>query len=337
MIDLIPMPSLNVGLVGTGYAARLRAETFYADPRSCLVVVAGHDLDRTTEFSQPFEAESLTDWNMLVQREDIDLVVIATINRDHGAIAHAAIRAGKHVVVEYPLSIHLSEAQEIIALTGSQNTLLHVEHIELLSGIHSAIVSALPEIGTPFYARYASINPQQPAPQKWTYSTELFGFPTVGALSRVNRLLHLFGPVSTVSSQSRFWDATKEMQPDAPGLYTTCMCSAQLRFVNGVMADLVYGKGEALWAAERKLEIHGDRGLITIEGDQGLLVQPDATRPLDMGSRRGLFAKDTQMVLDYLTKGTPLYTTTADSLYALTIAEAMRHSAKTGQTIHIEP
>lgn len=54
-----------------------------------------------------------------------------------------------------------------------------------------------------------------------------------------------------------------------------------------------------------------------------------------MGSRRGLFAKDTAMVLDYLTTGTPLYITPDRSLQSLKVADAARRSAETGETIEL--
>ena len=194
---------LKVGLVGTGYAAKLRAEAIQADSRSQLVAVVGHDLARTTTFCETYEAEALTSWQALLDHDQIDLVVIATVNRDHGAIAQAALQAGKHVVVEYPLSLDVAEAEALMALAKAQGKLLHVEHIELLGGLHQALVKSLPQIGAVFYARYATINPQRPAPQKWTYQPELFGFPFMGATSRIHRLTDLIGKVATVSCQAR--------------------------------------------------------------------------------------------------------------------------------------
>lgn len=329
--DLSARFPLRVGLVGTGYAAKLRAETLKADGRSQLIAVAGHTLSKTTEFSQTYDAEALSSWRELVDRADLDLIIIATVNRDHGAIAHAALEADKHVVVEYPLSLDVVEAEELIAIAASKNKLLHVEHIELLSGIHVAAAETLPKIGTPFYVRYSNLNPQRPAPQKWTYDPELFGFPLVGALSRVQRLINLFGRVNLVHCQARFWGNSRPLDP-----YTSCLCSAQLRFASGLIAEVVYGKGEALWQTERSLMIHGERGAVLLDGEQGKLVSDGETYALDLGSRRGLFAKDTAMVLNTLEKGVPLYITPTASLYALRVADAARRSAETGQAIEID-
>ncbi len=321
------MPPTRVGLVGTGYAAKARAESLKAEERSQLIAVAGHMFEHTQTFSKTYGAAALESWQALIDRSDIDLVIIANVNKEHGKIARAALQAGKHVVVEYPLSIDYNEAVTLAQLAQTQQKLLHVEHIELLSGIHQAVQAALPEIGQPFYARYTSFNAQHPAPQKWTYSSQLFGFPLIGAVSRIHRLTHLFGRVAQVSCQTRFQPA------DRSDFYHTCLCTAQLQFVNGLIAELTYGKGDRLWQSGRSLEIQGEQGGIFVDGDQGRLVRLSDTQFLDLGSRRGLFAKDTVMVLDHLINQSPLYVSLTESLYALQVADAARQSAEQGQPI----
>jgi len=319
---------VRVGLVGTGYAAKLRAETLQTDARSQLVAVVGHAPEKTSVFAQTYQAVALNDWQELV-RSDLDLVIVSTINRDHGAIARRALETGKHVVVEYPLSLDAREAEELIGLAQAQVKLLHVEHIELLGGLHQALKQSLPAIGNVFYARYSTINPQRPAPRRWTYQPDLFGFPLSGALSRLHRLTDLFGSVATVSCQTRFWGIDSEF-------YKACLCTAQLSFTSGLLAEVSYGKGETLWQDERKFEVHGEKGGLIFDGDQGVLVQAEERTPIEVGSRRGLFAKETGMVLDHLCEGTPLYVKPDASLYALKVADAARRSAETGETVVME-
>ena len=323
-----PSVPIRAGLVGTGFAAKLRAETLQADSRSHLVAVSGHTFEKTKEFAYTHEASAVDSWQQLVEHPDLDLVIICTINRDHGAIARAALDAGKHVVVEYPLCLDPSEAESLIALAQAKGKLLHVEHIELLGGLHQALRQSLPEIGNTFYARYVTITPQRPAPKRWTYHQELFGFPLSAALSRIHRLTDLFGDVASVSCQSRFWEASSEY-------YTACLCSAQLRFTNGLIAEVTYGKGEAFWQGLRNFEVHGEQGTLVFEGDQGTLVRGEERTAIDVAGRRGLFVKDTGMVLDYLIEGTPLYVSATDSCYALKVADAARQSAETGKAISL--
>ncbi len=320
---------IGIGLVGTGYAAKVRAEAINAEPRAKLVGVAGNTLDKTSAFAQTHQTPVFPTWQALINSPAVNLVVIANLNRQHAEIARAALFASKHVIVEYPLALEVSTAESLIALAQNQGCLLHVEHIERLGGVHQALIAALPEVGTPFYARYATITPQHPAPQKWTYNHDQFGFPLIGALSRLHRFTHAFGRVTQVSAQANYFPSTVQ------DYYAACICSAQLQFASGLVADVIYGKGEGLWVPERKLEVQGDRGALVFTGDTGVLINAQGEQPLETSGRKGLFARDTASVLDHLIDGVPLYVTIAESLYTLKVAEAARKAAETGQTVQI--
>ncbi|MBR8826475.1 MAG: Gfo/Idh/MocA family oxidoreductase [Gomphosphaeria aponina SAG 52.96 = DSM 107014] len=317
---------LKVGLVGTGYAASQRAKALQDSPRSVLLAVSGNSPENLATFCQTYSVPAVNSWQQLVNDSNLDLIVICTVNRDHGTIARAALEALKHVVVEYPLSLNLREAAALMSLAQKQNKLLHVEHIELLGGVHQAIRQYLPAIGKVFYARYSTITPQRPAPRRWTYHQELFGFPLTAAVSRIHRLTDLFGSVATVNCQARFWDAPES------GYYTSCLCAAQLGFTNGLIADVIYGKGENFWQGDRTFELHGDEGTLIFAGEKGTLVRGEEITPIEVVPRRGLFVQDTEMVLDYLWEGKPLYVSPSASYYALLVADAARFAVTTGQT-----
>ncbi|GAB1539602.1 Gfo/Idh/MocA family oxidoreductase [Scytonema sp. NUACC21] len=321
---------VRVGLVGTGAAAKLRAEAFVQDKRSHLVAIAGNTPEKTEAFAKSYETEMVNSWEHLVEREDVDLVVVCTVNRDHGAVVHKALKNSKHVVVEYPLSLDVAEAEELIALSKRQNRLLHIEHIEILGGVHQALKQHLPQVGQPFFARYNTIKPEHPAPRKWTYNHELFGFPLIGALSRLHRLVDLFGDVMSVNCHNRFWTVQTDY-------YQSCFCEAVLSFNSGLLAHVIYGKGETLWHPERKFEVHGENGGLIFNDDTAILIQAGERKPIEVGTRRGLFAKDTTMVLDCLIHGTPLYITPEQSLYTLKVADAARRSAEEGITAICNP
>jgi biliverdin reductase len=318
---------LRVGLVGTGYTAQRRAETFQQDERTQLVTVAGNTLENIQAFCQTYSISSSTSWQELVNRSDIDLVVICTINRDHGAIAYAALEANKHVLIEYPLALKPQEAEVLIELSQARRKTLHVEHIELLGGLHQAIRKYLPEIGEVYYARYHTINPQRPAPRRWTYHHQMFGFPFCAALSRIHRFTDLFGSVFSVSCQSRFWDI-----PDSD-YYTACLCNAQLRFNNGLIAEIVYGKGDVFWQGSQTFELYGDNGALIFDREKGNLVRGEEKIPIEVISPQGLFAKDTSMFLDYLLLNKPLYVKPTASLYALKVADAAYRSTQSGTVV----
>lgn len=318
---------LRVGIVGSGFVAKLRAEILSQDPRITVVAIAGNP-EKTQAIAQELAIPNVHQyWSELVVRPDIDLVVICNVNRDHGAVVGQALRSGKHVIVEYPLSFNLAEAEELVKLAQQQNLMLHVEHIELLGGVHQLVMEHLAKVGKPFYARYSTKSPQRPVPDKWTYKPDLFGFPLTAAVSRLNRIIVLFGKVKAVSCQLRY------RGDHLPHHFTSCVCNAQLQFENGVLADVSYSKGEDFWQPERIMELQGSQGALIFSGDKGKLVTADGEMELDAGTTRGLFKKDTENVLSHLFTGTPLYTNHESILHSLAVANAAEKSATTNQIV----
>lgn len=305
---------IKVGIVGTGYAAKKRAEALKLDSRVELITATGSNPQLTEAFCDEFALKPSASWLELVNNPDLDLIFICTINQLHYPVAFEALKAQKHVVVEYPLALNPAQAQTLIDLAHAQQVLLHVEHIELLGGVHQAIAESLPQLGKIFYARYVTFVPQNPVPLNWKYHYESFGFPLIAALSRIHRLTNLLGEVDQVIGKNRDWDATIE------GYFKACFCHAQLTFHNGAIADVIYGKGEVFYQRERIFELHGETGSLIFEGETGILLTAGQKINLEVKPRRGLFQEDTTLVLDYLTLGKSLYVKPEQSLYALKIA-----------------
>ena len=322
---------IRVGVVGTGYAAKTRVKAFEADERSQVVKVAGRNAERTIRFAEEYGLPGVDDWRSLVEDSAIDLVVVSTVSSLHGDIVQAALEANKHVVVEYPLSLDLAQAKWLIALADERKRLLHVEHIELLGGLHRAMREYLPQIGTPGYVNYRTINVVRPAPVKWTYRFDLFGFPFCGALSRVHRLTNLFGPVSAVDCCTRVVDSERDTD-----YFASVLSSARLQFESGLVAEVTYAKGEGVWAARRDMEVQGRLGALVFERNEGTLTTAEGVESIQVAPRKGLFVKDTQDVLNYLTEGTWLYVEASESLYALRVGDALRRASESGQTVRLD-
>src|SRR5581483_12433624 len=110
---------LRIGLVGYGFMGRTHSNAyrqvnqfFDVDYRPELKVVCGRDKKKLEEFAGRWGYQSFeTDWQALVDRNDIDVIDIASPNDTHAAIAVAAAKAGKIVLCEKPLGRDLAEAK----------------------------------------------------------------------------------------------------------------------------------------------------------------------------------------------------------------------------------
>ena len=323
---------IGIGLVGCGFVAVRRAEAIATDERARLVAVSARN---PKAFAQTFGVKAIADWRQLIQLKDVDLVGVTHINCEHAQVVAAALEAGKHVVVEYPLALEIDQAARLIELAHRRQRLLHIEHIELLGGLHRAAAEHLAAVGTPQYVRYSTISPKHPAPSKWSYEPALFGFPLMGAQSRIHRLTQLFGRVRWVSAQTRYDNVP--IVDFVGDRFSSCLCLAQLGFASGFIAEITYGKGEGFWRASRRLEIQGDEGTLLFQEDIGMFINAAGEQPIAVGKRRGLIREDTYRVLDYLTEGRPLYSSPEESLYSLRVADAARRAAENQTTIELAP
>ena len=113
---------INIGIVGAQFMGRAHSNAWYDVPKYYdlpfnPVMKAACDIDpaSATDFAERFGWESFhTNWEELIQRDDIDVIDICTPNDLHMPIAVAAARAGKHVVCEKPISMNAGEARQML-------------------------------------------------------------------------------------------------------------------------------------------------------------------------------------------------------------------------------
>ncbi|EOF4703676.1 oxidoreductase [Klebsiella sp. RHBSTW-00215] len=119
--------AIRVGLIGYGYASKtFHAPLISGTPGMTLAAVSSSD-----------ESKVLADWpvvkvvsepGQLFSDPTLDLIVIPTPNDTHFPLAKAALEAGKHVVVDKPFTVTLSQARELDAVAKREGRLLSVFH-----------------------------------------------------------------------------------------------------------------------------------------------------------------------------------------------------------------
>ena len=89
-----------------------------------LVIVADVDEARVTSVAGEVGCLATTDWQELMGRDDMEVVVVCTTNNWLAPITIAALNASKHVLCEKPLGRNLSEAQEMVAAARKSGRIL---------------------------------------------------------------------------------------------------------------------------------------------------------------------------------------------------------------------
>jgi UDP-N-acetyl-2-amino-2-deoxyglucuronate dehydrogenase len=111
------MDTFKVGIIGCGALHSIHADTIIKNPKTKLVAVADIDENKAKETSIQYGCEYFTDYKELLKQENIDAVHICTPHYLHAPIAIEAMRAGKHVLSEKPMSISVSDAEELIKVS----------------------------------------------------------------------------------------------------------------------------------------------------------------------------------------------------------------------------
>ena len=117
------MKKLNIGVVGCGFMGRTHSNAwgkvshfFDLDCQPVLKAICDCEAGKAQAFAQQWGYESFeTDFGRLVERQDIDLIDIATPNNTHAQFAIAAAEAGKMVTCEKPLSMNPAEGERMVA------------------------------------------------------------------------------------------------------------------------------------------------------------------------------------------------------------------------------
>ncbi len=113
-----------MALIGFGYAGRVfHAPLIAATPGLLLTVLGTRRPAAETGYSG---VEVVADPLAAARHPAAELVVIATPNDSHVSLAEAALRAGKHVVVDKPFTITLADAQRLASLATDLGLVLSV-------------------------------------------------------------------------------------------------------------------------------------------------------------------------------------------------------------------
>jgi predicted dehydrogenase len=103
---------MRVAIIGCGLIGQKRARSL-GDSR--LVAAADTNLARSQQLAaQNPGCLAFDDWRPVVEREDVDLVIVATTNDSLTPIALAAVRRGKHVLVEKPAARAADELEPLV-------------------------------------------------------------------------------------------------------------------------------------------------------------------------------------------------------------------------------
>lgn len=110
---------MRYGIIGCGGIGQLRAEALAQTPGAQLVAVSDVDATRANDVAGRFHSQAVNRWQALVERGDLDAVIVSTPPASHSEISIAALENGKHVLCEKPLARNVEECQAMVAAAAT--------------------------------------------------------------------------------------------------------------------------------------------------------------------------------------------------------------------------
>jgi len=282
------MRPLGVGILGFGFMGRThtyahRSIPLYYDPPplACRLKV----VCRTTEDGARAAVEiggferGATDPMEVIAADDVDIIHICTPNREHFPALEAAIKAGKHVYVDKPVTADLDEADRLAAMlpsyTGTAQVALQNRFFPATLRAKQLVDEGFLGAVTHFRAAYlhsGSVDPEKAVNWK---STAAAGGGVIRDLGShaIDLVTWLIGPFASVNCVSRIW-AQERPSLDEPGTMMKIDVEEAaimlFRAADGAIGSVEASKIATGTEDELRFEIHGRHGAMRFN-----LMQPN--------------------------------------------------------------
>ena len=257
-------PTLGFGIVGVGMIADYHAQAIAHSVGGRLVGIATRNADNARAFAAkhqvPFATTSVAE---LVARPDIDVVCITTPSGAHLEPALAAVRAGKHLVVEKPIEITTERADELLRAADAARVKV-CPIFQARFGEGARTIKAALDAGR--FGRLVLAS----AYVKWHRSREYYtGWKGTLALdgggALINQAIHgldLLQWFAGLPSEVFCWKTRRVYEH----IEAEDTAAASVRYPNGALGAIE--ASTALWPGwQRRIEICGEKGSAMLEDD----------------------------------------------------------------------
>jgi len=236
----MPSAPLRVGIAGAGHFGRYHALKVAAEPRAKLVGIHDIDIERARTVGWEAGAPEMDLGALLAA---CDAVIVAAPAEVHHSLALAALKAGKHVLVEKPIAATLVQADELARCAAAQSLVLQVGHLERFSAAHPALAG---RIGAPLYIEATRIAPFKPRGTDVSVILDLMIHDLDLILSLVE------SPIAHVDAIGA---AVASAHED--------IANARIRFASGAVATITASRVAA--RTERRMRIFASDGYLAVD------------------------------------------------------------------------
>ncbi|NIM98354.1 MAG: Gfo/Idh/MocA family oxidoreductase [candidate division Zixibacteria bacterium] len=168
----------RIGIIGVGRIAMAHfdAAMELKDQLVELVAIADVRADRAREIADKFKVKSVYgDYHELLKDPEVEAVIVCLPNFLHHRVCRDAAKAKKHILVEKPMAMNLTEADEMIEAAQENQVTLMVGQSRRFSDAIKEVRRRMDEIGPPFRMDISFLVSFPQPPTDWWKSSEKAG------------------------------------------------------------------------------------------------------------------------------------------------------------------
>lgn len=260
--------TIRIGIIGCGRIAQHHAAGYRAAADLCRVVVCCDEwsIDLAQQMAASVGgAETTNRWQDVIARSDVDAVSICMPHFQHYEIAMAAAQAGKHILVEKPMAMNLTECRAIVEAADRSGALVMVGQNQRFMSDHKRIKQLIDDgvIGRVVAVRFDcnQFLKKMYGEGSWMFSKEKTGGGMVicTAVHKLDLLRHFFGEIRQVAAYTGHTGLNYHMDNED-------IAAMILEFENGII-----GEGFYLFAAHKVPIPTATSELTIIYGEEGMI------------------------------------------------------------------
>ncbi len=330
---------LNVGLIGVGRIGKLHAEHLaYRIPTARLLVIADVNEAAAQDCAGRLGISDATaDYRAVLQRDDVDAVVICSPTNTHAQLIEEAAAAGKQIFCEKPIDLRLDRVDQAISAARKAGVKLQIGFNRRFDPnflrVRRSVESG--EIGDPQLLHIISRDPAPPSIDYVKVSGGMFMDMTIHDFDMARYLIG-----AEVEEVYALAGVTVNPAIGAAGDVDTAIIT--LKFANGVFATIDNCR-QAVYGYDQRVEVLGKKGSVRVDNNYpNSAVVSNAERvardlPLNFFMDRYVesFLTEMRLFIDAVLEDSPVPVSGEDARAAMLMALAARKSCETNKPVRI--
>lgn len=290
--------TFRFAIIGTGSIAGLHLSAIQDIPDVEVAALCSSSKDRADQAEEKFGIPTYHDWNTMMDKEEIDAIIICTASGNHLEPCKAAAERGIHVLSEKPLEVTVERAQEMIDACKTNKVKLACvfqsrfkpDYLRLKQAVEGNHLGRL-LLGNAYIKWYRPEEYYSSSPWRGTLQGDGGAALINQGIHTIDLLQDIMGGVQSVNAK------VKTMVHDIEG---EDLGVAMIEFENGAMG-VIEGSTAAYPGYPERLEVFGENGSVIMEGGKIIewnLKSQESKQQEKIDHKRDSGASD-PMAIDY--------------------------------------